>query len=90
VTALVLARAPPATPAVGSTQLVVAALLGIAVEAGSLFFSLVDDAGFWLVKARFGPTVGQTIRSWSVMETVISVVGLQVVLLLSVITRTGR
>jgi H+/gluconate symporter-like permease len=46
VTALVLTRAPPATPAVGSTQLVVAALHGIAVGAGSLFFSHVNDAGF--------------------------------------------
>jgi GntP family gluconate:H+ symporter len=85
VTALVLTRAPPATPAVGSTQLVVTALLGIAVGAGSLFFSQVNNAGFWLVKERFGLTVGQTIKSWSVMETVISVVGLLVVLLLSVI-----
>jgi GntP family gluconate:H+ symporter len=41
--------------------------------------------GFRLVKEYFGVTVGQTIRSWSVMETVISVVGLPVALLLSVI-----
>ena len=61
------------------------ALLALAVGAGSLFFSHVNDAGFWLVKEYFGMTVGETIKSWSVMETVISVVGLLGVLVLSVI-----
>jgi GntP family gluconate:H+ symporter len=60
------------------------ALLALAVGAGSLFFSHVNDAGFWLVKEYFGMTVGETIKSWSVMETIISVVGLLCVLLLSV------
>ena len=59
-------------------------LLSLAIGAGSLFFSHVNDAGFWLVKEYFGMTVGQTIKSWSVMETIISVVGLLGVLLLSV------
>ena len=59
------------------------ALLVLAIGAGSLFFSHVNDAGFWLVKEYFGLTVGQTIRSWSVMETVISVVAVICVLLLS-------
>jgi GntP family gluconate:H+ symporter len=61
------------------------ALLVLAVGAGSLFFSHVNDAGFWLVKEYFGMSVGQTIASWSVMETIISVVGLAGVLILSVI-----
>jgi GntP family gluconate:H+ symporter len=61
------------------------ALLALAVGAGSLFFSHVNDAGFWLVKEYFGMTVGQTIKSWSVMETIISVTGLVAVLLLSVV-----
>jgi GntP family gluconate:H+ symporter len=43
---------------------------------GSLFFSHINDAGFWLVKEYFGMTVGQTIKTWSVMETLLSVVGL--------------
>ncbi|MEI2778938.1 MAG: hypothetical protein V9G19_23820 [Tetrasphaera sp.] len=60
------------------------ALLVLAIGAGSLFFSHVNDAGFWLVKEYFGMTVGQTIKSWSVMETVISVVGLIVVLILNI------
>ena len=61
------------------------ALLALAIGAGSLFFSHVNDAGFWLVKEYFGMTVGQTIKSWSVMETIISVVGLVTVLLLSIV-----
>ncbi|NIZ92250.1 GntT/GntP/DsdX family permease [Kineococcus rubinsiae] len=61
------------------------ALLALAIGAGSLFFSHVNDVGFWLVKQFFGLTVGQTLKSWSVMETVISVVGLLGVLLLSTV-----
>ncbi len=61
------------------------ALLALAVGAGSLFLSHVNDAGFWLVKEYFGMTVGETIKSWSVMETIISVVGLLSVLALSVV-----
>ncbi|WP_328929272.1 GntP family permease [Streptomyces sp. NBC_00190] len=61
------------------------ALLVLAVGAGSLFFSHVNDAGFWLVKEYFGMTVGQTLKTWSVMETIISVVGLGCVLLLSLV-----
>jgi gluconate:H+ symporter, GntP family len=61
------------------------ALLVLAVGAGSLFFSHVNDAGFWLVKEYFGLTVGETIKSWSVMETIISVVGLVGVLLLNLV-----
>src|SRR6185436_16014522 len=49
-------------------------LLVLAIGCGSLFFSHVNDAGFWLVKEYFGLTIGQTIKSWSVMETAISVV----------------
>jgi GntP family gluconate:H+ symporter len=60
-------------------------LLVLAIGAGSLFFSHVNDAGFWLVKEFFGMTVGETIRTWSVMETVISVVGLVLVLLASLV-----
>jgi GntP family gluconate:H+ symporter len=58
------------------------ALLVLAIGAGSLFFSHVNDAGFWLVKEYFGMSVKETILSWSVMETIISVVGLLGVLLL--------
>ena len=62
-------------------------LVVLAVGAGSLFFSHVNDAGFWLVKEYFGLSVGQTIKTWSVMETIISVMGLVLTLLLSVVFR---
>jgi GntP family gluconate:H+ symporter len=61
------------------------ALIVLAIGAGSLFFSHVNDAGFWLVKEYFGMTVGETIKTWSVMETVISIMGLAMTLLLSAI-----
>lgn len=61
------------------------ALLVLAIGAGSLFFSHVNDAGFWLVKEYFGMNVGQTVKTWSVMETIISVVGIVLVLLLSLV-----
>jgi GntP family gluconate:H+ symporter len=61
------------------------ALLALAIGAGSLFLSHVNDAGFWLVKELFGLTVGQTFKSWSMMETAVSVVGFSFVLLLSAV-----
>ncbi|ROR89713.1 GntP family permease [Nocardioides aurantiacus] len=60
-------------------------LVVLAIGAGSVFFSHVNDAGFWLVKEYFGLSVGQTIRSWSLMETVLSVSGLVFVLLLGLV-----
>jgi len=71
-------------PLAGDLDKPTAALLVLAIGAGSVFFSHVNDAGFWLVKEYFGMTVGQTIKSWSVMETIISVVGLIGVLILSI------
>ena len=59
------------------------ALSVLAVGAGSLIFSHVNDAGFWLVKEYFGLSVGETIKTWSTMETLISLVGLALVVLLS-------
>jgi len=60
-------------------------LLALAIGAGSLFFSHVNDAGFWLINQYFGMSVPDTIKTWSVMETIISVVGLIGVLLLSLV-----
>ena len=60
-------------------------LVVLAVGAGSLFFSHVNDAGFWLVNQYFRLTVGQTIKTWSIMETILSVSGLVVVLLLDLV-----
>jgi GntP family gluconate:H+ symporter len=60
-------------------------LLVLAIGAGSLFFSHVNDAGFWLVKEYFGVSVVQNLKTWSVMETLISVTGLVLVLLVGLI-----
>ena len=60
-------------------------LVVLAIGAGSVFFSHVNDAGFWLVKEYFGMSVGQTVKTWSLMETVLSVSGLVFVLLLSLV-----
>uniref|UniRef100_UPI0036F49330 GntT/GntP/DsdX family permease n=1 Tax=Bifidobacterium bifidum TaxID=1681 RepID=UPI0036F49330 len=54
-----------------------------AIGAGSVFFSHLNDAGFWLVREYFGMSVGQTLKTWSLMETILSVVGLGCVMLLS-------
>lgn len=61
------------------------ALVVLAVGAGSLFFSHVNDAGFWLVKEYFGMTVWETIKTWSVMETLISIMGLALTLIISAV-----
>ena len=60
-------------------------LVALAVGAGSVFFSHVNDAGFWLVREYFGMSVRDTFRTWSVMETIVSVVGLVAVLVASLV-----
>ncbi len=62
------------------------ALMVLAIGSGSVFLSHVNDAGFWMVKEYFGMTVGQTLKTWSLMETVLSVVGLLCVLGLHALT----
>jgi Gnt-I system high-affinity gluconate transporter len=58
-------------------------LMVLAVGAGSLMFSHVNDAGFWMFKEYFNLSVKDTLRSWSVMEALVSVTGLVGVLLLN-------
>ncbi len=60
-------------------------LLTIATGAGSLVFSHVNDGGFWLVKEYFNMSVAQTMKTWSVCETIISVVALLLTMALSVV-----
>lgn len=59
-------------------------LMVLSIGAGSLMFSHVNDAGFWLFKEYFNLSVRDTIRSWSVMETIVAIAGLGGVLLLDV------
>jgi Gnt-I system high-affinity gluconate transporter len=58
-------------------------LMVLSIGAGSLLFSHVNDGGFWLFKEYFNLSVKDTIRSWSVMETIVGVVGLIGVLVLN-------
>lgn len=60
-------------------------LMVLAIGAGSLMFSHVNDAGFWLFKEYFGLSVKDTLFSWSIMEAIVSIVGLVAVLLLQII-----
>jgi GntP family gluconate:H+ symporter len=62
------------------------ALLALAVGAGSLFLSHVNDAGFWLVNQSFRLSVADTFKTWSVMETIISVVAFVVISVLWLVT----
>jgi GntP family gluconate:H+ symporter len=55
----------------------------LAIGSGSVFFSHVNDPGFWLVKSYLGTSTAATFRTWSVLETVISLAGLVLVMLLS-------
>lgn len=60
-------------------------LMVIAVGSGSVIFSHVNDPGFWLFKEYFNLTIGETIRAWSGLETVIAVCGLVGCLLLQAV-----
>ncbi|MEC0213831.1 GntP family permease [Paenibacillus ehimensis] len=60
-------------------------LVVLATGAGSLVLSHVNDAGFWMVKEFFNMSVSQTLKSWTAMETILSVVGLVFILLLSAV-----
>lgn len=58
-------------------------LMVLAIGAGSLMFSHVNDSGFWMFKEYFNISIKDTLRSWSLMETIVSVCGLVGVLLLN-------
>ncbi len=59
-------------------------LMVLAVGAGSLMFSHVNDSGFWMFKEYFNLSLKDTYRSWSLMETVVGVVGILSVLVLDI------
>ena len=60
-------------------------LMVLSVGAGSLMFSHVNDAGFWMFKEYFNLSIKDTIRSWSLMETIIAIMGLLGVLIFELI-----
>lgn len=58
-------------------------LMTLAIGAGSLMCSHVNDTGFWMFKEWFGLSLGDTFRTWTVMETIVGTVGLAGVLVLN-------
>jgi GntP family gluconate:H+ symporter len=72
-------------PIIGATPHANRELLVVAIGAGSLIASHVNDGGFWLVKEYFNLTVPQTVASWTVLETLISILGLGGALLLGLL-----
>ena len=58
-------------------------LMVLSIGAGSLMFSHVNDTGLWLFKEYFNLTVKETLRSWSLMETIVSITGLVGVMILN-------
>jgi Gnt-I system low-affinity gluconate transporter len=59
------------------------ALLVITIASGATIASHVNDSGFWMVNRFFGLTEKETLKSWTVMETIIALVGFGVSLLIS-------
>ena len=57
----------------------------LAIGSGSLMFSHVNDSGFWMFKEYFNISIKDTLRSWSVMEIIVSVVGICGVMVLNLI-----
>ncbi|HMH22964.1 MAG TPA: hypothetical protein VK563_14355, partial [Puia sp.] len=62
-------------------------LMVLSVGAGSLMFSHVNDGGFWLFKEYFNLSIKDTLRSWSIMESIVAVVGLAGVLCLNLFVK---
>jgi len=62
-------------------------LMVLSIGAGSLFCSHVNDTSFWVTKEYFGLSMKQTFLSWSLMETLVSVIGLIGVLILNTLVR---
>lgn len=60
-------------------------LMVLAIGAGSMMFSHVNDTGFWLFREYFQLSMKDTLRTWSVMETLVSIMGLLGVLALSAV-----
>ncbi|MED4584957.1 GntP family permease [Brevibacillus choshinensis] len=60
-------------------------LLVLATGAGSLILSHVNDSGFWLIKEYFNMTVQDTLKTWTVMETILSVVAIILIMALSLV-----
>lgn len=64
-------------------------LMILAIGSGSIFFSHVNDTGFWMFKEYFNVSLKDTFLSWSLMETIVSVMGLIGVLMLNLLLKNS-
>lgn len=72
-------------PLIQSQPDIVPELMVLSIGAGSLMFSHLNDGGFWLFKEYFNLSIKDTLKTWTVMETIVSVVGLIGVLILDAV-----
>ena len=72
-------------PVVGASVTSIPNLMVLAVGAGSLMFSHVNDSGFWMAKEYFNLTLKETLKSWTLMEGIVGIVGIIGVLILEAI-----
>lgn len=70
-------------PLAGTDTTLNASLLALSIGCGSLFFNYANHAGFWLVKESFGMSMGEATATISVIQSIVSVVGLVMVLLMN-------
>ncbi len=82
-TVAVITAASVMAPIAAATPHINKDLLVVAIGAGSLIASHVNDGGFWLVKEYFNMSVPQTVATWTLMETIVSIAALGGVLVLS-------
>lgn len=81
-----LTAAGIAAPLVATTH-VSPELMVLATGAGSMTFSHVNDAGFWIYKEYFNLSIGKTVKTWSMMVTIASLVGLAGVLIINMLIK---
>ena len=70
-------------------RLGVLALLALAIGCGSLFFNYANHAGFWMVKESFGMSMGEATKTITVVQSIVSFVGLLMVLLFNLLPKLG-
>ncbi len=76
-------------PLAGSDPNLNLPLLALSIGCGSLFFNYANHAGFWLVKESFGMTMGEATQTISVVQSIVSVIGLLMVLLFNMLPALG-
>ena len=82
---LELARKAPAGDPMAAFAQADLALITIAIAAGSTVLSHVNDSGFWLIKEFLGLSEAETLKSWTVVTTIVGVVGLASACLISLV-----